>query len=232
MSEKYTSGENFIIGQNVYIGKDCHFGHNVVIRDDTRIGDNAFVEDGVVLGRVPRQGKFSKRRSGEVGRCYIGDNAVIGTNAIIYAGTQLGNDVMVGDLASIRENVTIGSNVIIGRLVMVEPHTKIGNNVKIQTGTHITGDAVVEDNVFFGDEVSTTNDNKMGRGDESDHKGFTAKKGCRIGSNSTLLPGVVIGEDAVVAAGAIVTRDVENGTTVMGKAAKPYVNINLNDFQG
>jgi len=133
-------------------------------------------------------------------------------------------------LASIRENNVVGNNVIIGRLVMIEYFTKIGDNVKIQTGSHITGDSVVEDWVFFGDEVSTANDNTMGRGTSADHKGFTAKRGARIGSNATLLPGVVIGENAIVAAGSVVTRDVPDKKIVMGVPARIVRDVAENEL--
>jgi acetyltransferase-like isoleucine patch superfamily enzyme len=213
-------GHNVVIEENVVIGNDAHIGHNVVIHGGTKIGDKAYIDDGSVLGRVPRSGVYSKRKVGEVDKLEIGDNCVVGVNAVIYAGTKIGDNALVGDLASIRENIDIGNNVIVGRLVMMEPNTRVGDKVKIQTGSHITGDAIIEDYVFFGDEVSTTNDNTMGKGIATDQKGFHAKKGARIGSNATLLPGVIIGEDSVVAAGAVVTKDVPDGVIVMGVPAK------------
>jgi len=226
ISKKARIGKNCIFGQNIVIldhvkiGNNTYIGHNVVIHEGTKIGDNAYIDDGVILGRMPRSGASARRKAPKITKSLkIGDNCVIGAQAIIYAGTKIGDQLMVGDLASIRENNIIGNGVIVGRLVMIEANTKIGNNVKIQTGTHITGDAIIEDNVFFGDEVSTTNDNTMGRG-KGIYKGPHIKKGARIGSNSTLLPGVVIGEEAVVAAGAVVTHNVPNKKVVMGTPAR------------
>lgn len=223
-------GNNTIISEKVFIGEGSHIGNNVVIHKDTKIGKNAYIDDGAVLGRVARSGSFSKRKVKECGPLAIGDNCVIGVNAVVYAGVTIGKDVLIGDLASIRENNVVGNNVIIGRLVMIEYFTKIGDNVKIQTGSHITGDSVVEDWVFFGDEVSTANDNTMGRGTSADHKGFTAKRGARIGSNATLLPGVVIGENAIVAAGSVVTRDVPNKKIVMGVPARIIRDVDQNEL--
>lgn len=219
-------GNNVVILDNVQIGENVYIGHNAVIHKGTKIGENSYIDDGAVLGRLPRSGAFSKRKAGKVSPLKIGNNCVVGVNAIIYAGTKIGNEVLVGDLASIRENDVIGDKVIVGRLVMMEPNTKVGNNVKIQTGTHITGDAVIEDFVFFGDEVSTTNDNTMGRGSAEKQKGFYAKKGARIGSNATLLPGVVIGEESVVGAGAVVTKNVPDKKIVMGVPAKIIKDVN------
>jgi acetyltransferase-like isoleucine patch superfamily enzyme len=213
-------GHNVVILDNVQIGERAYIGNNVVIHRGTKIGHNIYIEDGAILGRIPRSGVASARKVGEVKPLEIGNNCVIGAHSIIYAGTKIGDDTMVGDLASIRENNIIGNRVIVGRLVMIEPNTKIGDNVKIQTGTHITGDAVIENDVFFGDEVSTSNDNSMGRAKIKVYKGPYIKRGARIGSNSTLLPGVVIGEEAVVAAGSVVTHDVPDRKVVMGVPAR------------
>ena len=213
-------GCNVVILDDVQIGNNAYVGHNVIIHQGTKIGDNAYIDDGAVLGRMPKTGAASQRKTMKVSPLELGNNCIVGVNAIIYAGTKIENDTMVGDLASIRENNFIGNKTIIGRLVMVEPNTKIGNRTKIQTGTHITGDAIIEDNVFFGDEVSTTNDNSMGRAKNRVYKGPHIKKGARIGSNSTLLPGVVIGKEAVVAAGAVVTKDVPDRKIVVGVPAR------------
>jgi len=215
----YDIGQNVVIDSEVVIGEGAHIGHNVVIHRPTIIGKNAWIDDGAVLGRVPRSGSSSKRKADQCRPpLEIGDDCVIGVHAILYQGTKIGNRVLVGDLASVREGNVVGDRSIIGRLVMVEPNTQIGADVVIQTGSHITGDAILEDGVFIGDEVSTSNDNGMGKGNDG-YKGCHIKSGARVGSNATLLPGITIGEDAIVAAGSIVARDVEPKTKVMGLRA-------------
>lgn len=213
-------GENIVVEESVQIGDSVYIGHNVVIHEGTRVGRNVYIDDGAILGRMPRSGASSYRKaSQELPPLEVGDGCVIGANAILYRGTRIGNEVLIGDLASVRERNIVGDRSIIGRLVMVEPNTKIGNHVIIQTGTHITGDAVIEDDVYMGDEISTTNDNNMGRG-EGEYKGPHIRKGARIGSNATLLPGVVIGEESIVAAGSVVTKDVPPYKVVMGVPAR------------
>jgi len=213
-------GYNVVILDDVRIGDNVYVGHNVVIHEGTKIGNNVYIDDGSILGRMPKSGASSWRKvQKELSPLEIGDDTVISVNAILYRGTRIGKQVLVGDLASVREQNEVGDRSIIGRLVMVEPRTKIGVGVVVQTGTHITGDAIIEDNVFFGDEVSTSNDNTMARGKPT-YKGPHIKRGARIGSNSTLLPGVVIGEEAVVAAGALVSRDVPDRKIVMGVPAR------------
>lgn len=220
ISEGCSLGKNIVIEDNVQIGINAHIGHNVVIHEGTKVGANVHIEDGSILGRVPRSGASSYRKaSQQLPPLEVGDDCVIGANAILYRGTRIGNQVLIGDLVSVRERNIVGNRSIVGRLVMVEPNTKIGEHVMIQTGTHITGDAVIEDDVYMGDEVSTTNDNKMGRG-AGEYKGPHIKKRARIGSNATLLPGVVIGEDSIVAAGSVVTKDVPPYKVVMGVPAR------------
>jgi acetyltransferase-like isoleucine patch superfamily enzyme len=205
---------------NVEIGPGGYIGHGVVIHPGTRIGKNVNIQDGSVIGRMPRSGASSGRKvRKELPPLEIGDDCVIGANVVLYAGTKIGNQVMVADLASVREQNVIGDRSIIGRLVMVEYETIIGQHVIIQTGSHITGNAVIEDDVFIGSEVSTTNEQYMGRADEH-YGGPHIKQWARIGSNATLLPGVVIGEEAVVAAGSVVTRDVPAYKVVMGVPAR------------
>lgn len=220
VSMGYRVGQNVVIEENVEIGQGTYLGHNVVVHSDTKVGSNVWIDDGSILGREPRSGPSSKRKAEQnLPPLEIGDECVIGVNAILYRGTKIGSQVLVGDLASIRERNIIGDGSIIGRLVMVEPKTKIGNHVVIQTGSHITGDMIIEDEVFVGDEVSTANDNMIGKGGRV-YIGPYIKKGARIGSNATLLPGVVIGQDAVVGAGSVVTKDVPPQAKVMGTRAR------------
>lgn len=230
IGEGCTLGHNVVILDDVEIGQGVYVGHNVVVHEGTRIGDGTFVDDGSVLGRMPRSGASARRKaSQDLPPLEIGRNCVISVNVVLYRGTRIGNEVMVGDLASVRERNEVGDRSIIGRLVMVEPRTRIGVGVIVQTGTHITGDAIIEDEVFFGDEVSTSNDNAMRRG-TGVYGGPHVKWGARIGSNATLLPGVVIGEEAVVAAGALVGRDVPDRKIVMGVPARVVRDVPESDL--
>ena len=223
-------GQNVVILDNAQIGDNVYIGHNVVIHEGTRIGNNTFIDDGCILGRTPRSAASSRRKADkDLPPLEIGEACVISACVILYRGTKIGDQVMIGDFASIRENIAIGNQTIVGRLVMVEPYTKVSNNVVIQTGTHITGDAIIEDDVYFGDEVSTTNYNDMGRGSRI-YKGPHIKRGARVGSNSTLLPGVLIGEQAIVAAGAVVTHDVPDRKVVMGVPARVVRDVSENEL--
>lgn len=214
-------GENVVIEGEVQIGAGTHVGHNVVIYKGTRIGKNVYIEAGSILGRVPQLSVSSYwKLPQELPPLEVGDGCIIGINAILYAGTKIGKEVMIADLASVREQNIIGDKSIIGRTVIVEPQNEIGIHVTIHGGTMIGGCSKIEDYVFIGTEVSTCNDNYMGRGPAGHWKGQHIKRGARVGSNSSLLPGVVIGEEAVVAVGAVVTKDVPDRKVVMGIPAR------------
>ena len=216
-----TIGQNVVILDNVRIGDNVYIGHNVVVHEGTKIGEGTFIDDGSILGRVPRSAVLSRKKaSKDLPVLEIGSNCVISAHVILYRGTKIGNQVMIGDFVSIREQNIIGDQTIIARLISMEPRTVVGQRVRTAAVTHLTSDMVIEDDAFIGSHISTTNDNKMGRGVAGAYKGPHIKRGARIGSNATLLPGVVIGEQAVVAAGAVVTRDVPDRKVVMGVPAK------------
>jgi len=170
------------------------------------IGMNYIIQDDVIIGHSDK------------GHVVIGDNALIRSGSIIYSDVKIGNNFKTGHRILIRENSEIGDNVLIGTNVVLDGHCKLGNNVSVQTGAYITINTTVEDNVFIGPRVVTANDKYMITGAKL--IGPTIKKGARIGANSTLLPGVVIGEEAVVGSGSVVTRDVPAGATVVGNPAR------------
>jgi UDP-2-acetamido-3-amino-2,3-dideoxy-glucuronate N-acetyltransferase len=134
---------------------------------------------------------------------------------------------MVADMASVGEDVEIGAYTIIGRGVTVENKVRIGQRCKVETGAYITAISEIEDGCFIAPEVTFTNDNFLGRTRErfKYHQGVTVKRGARIGANATLLPGLTIGEDALVAAGSLVTRDVPPRKIVLGSPARVWRDV-------
>jgi acetyltransferase-like isoleucine patch superfamily enzyme len=153
---------------------------------------------------------------------------------VISAGTAIGNACVVGDLATVRERCAIGDGVVIGRGVCVENDTAIGAGTKIQTNAYITAYCTLEEQVFVAPCVVTTNDNFMGR-TERRHaliKGPTIRRGARVGGGATLLPGIEIGAEAFVGAGAIVTRDVPAGKVVVGVPARVLRDVPADELLG
>lgn len=192
-----------------------------IIHPKVRLGKDCIVEDFVIIG-APQRG----RSTGEL-ETIIGDNAIIRSHTVIYAGNRIGNNFQAGNKANIRELNEIGDDVSIGTLSIVEHHVRIGNGVRIHTQVFIPEYTVLEDESWVGPNVVITNAKypKAPNIKKTDMKGAHIKKYAIIGANSTLLPGVVIGERSLVGAGSVVTRDVADGTVVAGNPAIVIKNI-------
>ncbi len=220
-----TVGAFTVIDADVVIGKNCQIGNNVVIYDGSKIGDNVRIDDCTVIGKQPMRAKRSIfKDSKKMAPAEIGNDCMIGAQVVIYAGAIIANNILIADTAAIRENVTVGEATIVGRGVTIENFCKVGKKCKLETNSYITAYSEVGDYCFIAPGVTTTNDNFMGRSEERfDHfKGVTIKKGGRIGGRAVILPGIEIGEDAVVAAGAVVTRNVPPRVIVAGMPAKYF----------
>lgn len=215
--------KNIIIEDEVTICDNCCIGYNVVIRKGTIIGNNVRIDDNTVIGKYPMRASMSifKEEKNLPPTC-IANNCLIGANTVIYIGSNISNNVLVADLASIRENTAIAEYTIVGRGVTVENFVKIGKRCKLESECYITAYSELEDYVFIAPGVVTSNDNYLGRTEErfKYFKGITVKKGARIGANAVILPGKTIGEDALVAAGSVVTKDVPPRKIVMGSPAR------------
>jgi len=220
-----TYGDFCRIGENVTIGRDCQIGHHVVIHDGSMIGDEVRIDDGAVVGKEPmRAANSAVTKEQQLPPTTIGDRCIIGTHVIVYCGSTIGEKVLIADLATVRENVSIGDFTIVGRGVAIENFCTIGRYVKLETNVYITAYSELEDRVFVAPCAATSNDNFIGRTEErfKHFKGVVIKRGGRVGVNATLLPGVVVGEDALIAAGALLTKDAPAGMIMAGVPAKVF----------
>lgn len=214
-----------VIGANVLIGGGSRVGHHAVIHDGVVIGCSVRIDDHAVIGKLPMKALRSKTTDSSrvIPPARIGDKAIIGTGAIVYSGATVGTGVLIADLATVREDVTIGNFTIIGANATIENRVTIGARCKIQSKVYLCPYSEIGDDCFLAPCVSASNDNFAGRWKERTKyfKGVTIKNGGRIAVNATILPGRVIGEDGMVGAGSVVTRDVEPGIVVCGNPAKP-----------
>jgi acetyltransferase-like isoleucine patch superfamily enzyme len=186
------------------------------------LGAGVKVLEHAVVGKQPTLSPRSTAKREPLAPAELGDGTIVSTGAVVFAGTSIGARVIVGDQACVRERVTVGDDVVIGRGSLVENDTTIGASTKIQADAYITAYSTLEDNVFIAPCVVTTNDNFMGR-TERRHEliaGPTIRRGARVGGGAVLCPGVEIGEEAFVGAGAVVTKDVPPRMVVVGNPAR------------
>ena len=220
LSDETVLAPGAVIWDRVRIGAGSSIGAGAVIHAGSEIGPGCLVEDGAVLGKRPRLRPGSSA-AGELGPLVVGDAATVCCGAVLYAGASVAANVIVGDQAQVRERAVVGAGTVIGRGSTVDFDVRIGERVLIQTGVYVTGGSLVEDDVFLGPGVTTTNDHAMGRHVRGEPLlGPVFRRACRVGGGAVLAPGVEIGEEAFVAAGAVVVRDVGPREVVMGAPAR------------
>lgn len=214
-------GPHAVIHDGVTLGTGVEIGAHSIIHAGTEVGADVFVEDGVVLGKRPRLRPGSSAAADPPGALVIGPEAKICCGAVVYAGARVGAGAILGDQCQIRERASIGEGTVVGRGSAVEFGAQVGARVSIQTDVYVTALTVVEDDVFLGPGVVTTNDNAMGRHPAGEPlRGAVLRRACRIGGGAVLVPGVEVGEEAFVAAGAVVSTDVPARAVVMGVPAR------------
>lgn len=213
-------GSGPLLAEGVQVGEGVSFGAHVVVHEGTIIGDGCAIEDHAVLGKRPRLARHSAAQ-GAVGPLELGTGVSVGAGAVVFAGSHIGEGAILGDQSFVRERVSIGQGSVIGRGSVVDNDVKVGARVRVQSSVYLTAFSLVEDDVFIGPGVCTTNDDTMARhGPELPLRGASFARACRIGGAAVITPGVLIGEEAFVAAGAVVTRDVPARAVVIGVPAR------------
>jgi acetyltransferase-like isoleucine patch superfamily enzyme len=221
-----------VVGAGAQVGADVRLGAFVVIHPRTVIGDGCGIQDHVVLGKPPRLAPHS-RAAGDapLEPLVLEPGVSVCAGAVVFAGARVGDGAIVGDQAYVRERTSIGAQSIIGRGSAVDNDVAIGARVRVQTNVYLTAGSVVEDDVFVGPGVVTTNDDTMARhAPDAPLTGATLRRACRVGGGVVLLPGVEVGEEAFVAAGAVVTRDVSPRSVVMGVPARVVSDVPEKDL--
>jgi acetyltransferase-like isoleucine patch superfamily enzyme len=173
-----------------------------------------------VLGKPLALGAGSSAARDELPPLVLGPGASVGANAVVFAGAAIGPGAVVGDQAYVRERAALGEGAVLGRGSALENDAVVGARARIQTDCYITAFTEVEEDVFVAPGVTTANDQTAGRPKGEPMRGPRLRRACRIGARAVLLPGVEIGEEAFVAAGAVVTRDVPPRALVMGVPAR------------
>lgn len=182
--------------------------------DGIFIGPNHLIEPTCLVGY--RAGRPIADHTLRLGRdCHLR------TGTIIYTGTTIGDHFQTGHNVIIREEVTIGDKVSVWAGTVIDYQVRIGNNVRIHCNGYVTQWTIIEDEVFIGPGLVTSNDVYPLQEDAVPYmEGPTVKRGAKVGVNVTLLPRVVVGEGALIGAGCVVTKNVEPGMVVVGNPGR------------
>jgi len=231
VGEGVTFGANVVLHDRVTLGRGVTLGSNVVIHSGTTLGEGCVVEDGAVLGKRPKLARGSSAAGREVADLQVGESVTICSGAVLFAGAKIEDEAILGDQSYVRERSTVGPRSVIGRGSVVDNDVSIGARVKVQTSVYLTAFTLVEDDVFVGPCAMTTNDDTMARhGPEMALRGATLRRACRIGGGAVLTPGVEVGQEAFLAAGAVLTRDLPARAVAMGVPARVVREVGQEDL--
>jgi len=202
-------GNNLVLGRSE-IGEGTYIGFNTIIGYPSKKSFSS------IRGMPEDIGVLDELSSG----AKIGSECLIRPGSVVYEDVVIGRNLATGHNILIREGSRIGDNCLIGSGSMLDGSVSIGSNVKIQSGVYLPHSTVVGENVFIGPYACVTNDRYPASKRLSP---VVIGNGCVIGANSTLISGVRIGDNSVVAAGSVVTRDVPPNMVVLGVPARIYM---------
>lgn len=228
ISEKAVIGKNTVIKENciveddVLIGDNCYIDSNTIIRSGTRIADDGFVGSNCIIGEYLMD--FCMDRIQHKHELMIGENCLIRSGTIIYTDSKIGDHLQTGHRVTIREKSSIGSYCSIGTLSDIQGNCKIGDYVRMHSNVHIGQLSIVDNYVWIFPYVVLTND-PTPPSDDDGFEGVHINKFALISTGSILLPGVVVGRDALVGAGANVTKDVDEYSLVVGNPARKIKDV-------
>jgi acetyltransferase-like isoleucine patch superfamily enzyme len=186
-----------------------------IIHGGVRLGQGVVVEDFCILGVPPRGHAVGELET------VIGDGGQFRSHTVIYAGNRIGRNFQTGNKVNIRELNTIGDDVSVGTLSVIEHHVDIGNRVRIHSQVFVPEYSILEEECWLGPNVVLTNARyPLSLDAKKSLKGPVIRRRAKIGANVTILPGVEVGENALVGAGSVVVRDVPPGAVVVGNPAK------------
>ncbi len=223
-------GPGLLVGEGAQIAEDVLIGGHVIVHSNVSLAAGCVVQDGAVLGaRLGREERDVRARQPLV----IGAGSTIGSQAIVFEGAEIGERVIMGDQAYVGARASLGDDSLLGTRATVARDSVVGARARIQYQSSIAPPGVVEEDVFIGPNVTTTNDNTVNRMAPGDQlHGPLLRRGCRIGAGALLLPEIEVGEEAFVAAGSLVTRDVPPRVVVMGRPARVVRDIPEGELLG
>lgn len=201
------------IGDNVTIEEGVFIDHHCVIKDHVTIKKNSRIGAQCILGECGH----IENKCASINPLVIGENALVRSGTVIYGGSEVGSFFQTGHHVTIREQVIIGHHVSIGTSSDVQNCCSIGNYARLHSNVFLGQESIIEDFALLFPYVVLTNDPTP---PSNDFIGAKVESYAVISAGTILLPGVTVGRDALVGAGAIVTKSVPPGMLAIGQPAK------------
>jgi len=187
-------------------------GSESIIYDNVNLGLNCDIGSNCIIGISPSKTYLP---------VHIGDDAKIRAGTYIYEGNRIGINFQTGNKTNIRENNKIGHNVSIGTLSVIEYKVVIEDDVRIHSQVFVPEFSLIKKGSFIGPNVVLTNAKyPLSKNVKDELKGPVIGEFVKIGANATILPAVVIGQNSIIGAGSVVTKDVPPNSVVIGNPGK------------
>ena len=233
-----TVGNNTVIGSHVTFGEHVVIGHNCIIEEHVVLGDyvyidsNTIIRSGVQIGERTLIGSnciigeylmdFCMDRKYHEHFLKIGKDSLIRSGSVIYGGSEIGEHFQTGHHVTVREKASIGNHVSIGTLSDIQGNCDIGSYVRLHSNVHIGQLSKIDPFVWIFPYVVLTNDPTP---PSEEFVGVHVRSFAIIATSAIIMPGLEIGGDSLVAAGAVVTKPVGAYAVVAGNPAKPISDV-------
>lgn len=207
---------NITVGQNVTIGQNVRIGDNTVIYDNVTIGDNSVIANDCIIGE-PLADYYHNKQYQNPGTI-IGPNSLIRSHSIIYASVKTEDGFVTGHRVTIREKTAFGKHCHVGTLSDIQGYTEFGDYCRLHSSVHICQHSKIGNYVFIYPFTVFTNDPHPPS--NYNNKGPEVGDYTQIAVHAIIHPGVKIGSNCLIGAGANVLHDVPNFSVFAGNPAK------------
>ena len=209
------NNKNIAISPSAKIGNNVKIGDNTVIYDNVVIGDNSIICNDCVIGEPLNSYYYDSNYENPT--TFIGENAMIRSHNIIYAGNEIGKNFITGHRVTIRENTKIGNNCAFGTLCDIQGYSTFGEYCRLHSNVHIGMKSTIGNFVFIYPYVVFTNDPHP---PSNICQGATVGDFTQIAVHSILLPAVTVGKNCLIGANSTVSKDFGDELVIAGVPAK------------
>lgn len=205
-----------LVSAEATLGRDVTVGPFSIVNEDVVLGDRCVVGSHCVLGEPT--GDFYGDAPRSPRQCRIGADSLIRSHTVIYQGVSIGRGFECGHRVTIREGTLIGNGVRVGTMSDLQGDLTIGNYVRLHSNVFVPQQSTIEEFVWLFPHVVLTNDPHPPS--DTCIQGPTIRRCAVVAARAVIMPAIEIGENALVGAMSLVTRDVAPETVVVGVPAK------------